>query len=99
MPVAINGLRPGFFLSYIIYYLLKHAALSAMTTTPTSMSRANRNSLTQFVERQLRESILMAKFAPGEQLNIRELAETLGTSTTPIREALMRLSAQRILEA
>jgi len=64
-----------------------------------NMSRANRDSLTQFVERQLRESILMGKFAPGTRLNIRELSESLGTSATPIREALMRLSAQRILEA
>src|SRR5690606_2031075 len=70
-----------------------------MAETEKSMSRATRDSLTQFVERQLRESILMGKFAPGTRLNIRELSEQLGTSATPIREALMRLSAQRILEA
>lgn len=70
-----------------------------MAEMEKNMSRANRDSLTQFVERQLRESILMGKFAPGTRLNIRELSEQLGTSATPIREALMRLSAQRILEA
>lgn len=63
------------------------------------MAKANRNSLTEFVERELRQSILMGKFPPGTRLNIRELSELLGTSVTPIREALMRLSAQRILEA
>lgn len=64
-----------------------------------NQAKANRDSLTGFAERELRQAILMGRFTPGTRLNIRELSELLGTSATPIREALMRLSAQRILQA
>jgi DNA-binding GntR family transcriptional regulator len=47
----------------------------------------------------LRENILAGGFAPGTHLNIRPIAEELGMSSTPVREALSRLRADGGLEA
>lgn len=44
------------------------------------------------VYRRLRDAIVDGSFAPGEQLRDGELAEWLGVSRTPIREALLRLA-------
>jgi DNA-binding transcriptional MocR family regulator len=46
----------------------------------------------------LRQNLISGRFALDEPLVIRKLAETLGISTTPIREALQRLVAERMLE-
>ena len=46
----------------------------------------------------LKQELISGKFSPGQVLVIRKLAETFGTSTTPIREALQRLVAERLLE-
>jgi len=46
----------------------------------------------------LKEALISGTFAPGEPLIIRKLAEAYGISTTPIREALQRLVAERVLE-
>lgn len=45
----------------------------------------------------LRDSILKGKFHPGEQLTIASVAETLGTSKMPVREAFQRLVTQQAL--
>ena len=39
----------------------------------------------------LRDAIVDGTFAPGEQLRDLELADWLGVSRTPVREALLRL--------
>ena len=44
------------------------------------------------VYRRLRDAIVDGTFAPDEQLRDAELAEWLGVSRTPIREALLRLA-------
>ena len=46
----------------------------------------------------LKQGLISGKFKPGQAMVIRTLAETFGISTTPIREALQRLIAERILE-
>jgi DNA-binding GntR family transcriptional regulator len=46
----------------------------------------------------LRELILGGELAAGERLGEVELAETLGMSRTPVREALRRLSSQGLVE-
>ncbi len=43
------------------------------------------------VYRKLSEALMRGKFAPGTRLTIRELAASLGTSVTPVRDALLRL--------
>jgi DNA-binding GntR family transcriptional regulator len=46
----------------------------------------------------LKQGLISGDFKPGQALVIRTLAETFGISTTPIREALQRLVAERVLE-
>ncbi len=46
---------------------------------------------------ELREAIMLGRFRPGEAMTIRGLAEKLGTSMMPAREALRRLIAERAL--
>jgi DNA-binding GntR family transcriptional regulator len=46
----------------------------------------------------LRNAIMVGAIAPGTALTIRNLAETLGLSLTPIREAVRRLSSESAIE-
>jgi DNA-binding GntR family transcriptional regulator len=46
---------------------------------------------------ELRKAIICGQFEAGETLTIRALSEALGTSTTPVREALQQLVAERVL--
>ncbi len=46
----------------------------------------------------LREGITTGKFTPGMKLTERALAESLGVSPTPVREALQRLEHERLIE-
>lgn len=46
----------------------------------------------------LRTAIMCGRFVPGHALTIRGIAEMLGTSLMPAREALRRLVAERALE-
>ena len=39
----------------------------------------------------------MGEWLPGTKLTLRGLAEELGTSVQPVREAVSRLSAERVL--
>lgn len=51
--------------------------------------------------RELRQALVRGEFAPGDRLRLDELARKFGVSSSPIREALNRLSEQglvRILE-
>jgi len=45
----------------------------------------------------LRQWITVGKFLPGERLKIRNIAQALGTSTMPVRAALLRLAAEGAL--
>ena len=45
----------------------------------------------------IREGLMAGSFHPGQVLVIRSLAESYGISTTPVREALQRLVAERLL--
>jgi DNA-binding GntR family transcriptional regulator len=50
------------------------------------------------VYRALRARILTGEMAPGDHVTLRGLAEALGVSMTPAREAVRRLVAERALE-
>jgi GntR family colanic acid and biofilm gene transcriptional regulator len=62
------------------------------------MTPAPKGGLTGFVERSLHRALLEGHLRPGERLVTRELAEQLGTSLTPVREALLKLVAAGALE-
>lgn len=46
----------------------------------------------------LREALLAGRFRPGQRLVMQELAQQLGTSITPVREACLRLVSEGGLE-
>lgn len=52
----------------------------------------------QWVYRVLRRAIMTGQFEPGDPVTINGLAETLGVSAMPVREALHRLVADGALE-
>jgi DNA-binding GntR family transcriptional regulator len=47
----------------------------------------------------IREAILYGKLAPGERLKEEQLARDLGISRTPVREALLLLTAEGLIES
>jgi DNA-binding GntR family transcriptional regulator len=49
--------------------------------------------------RELRRALMEGQFEPGQRISIRGLAEKLGVSMTPVREAVARLAAERAIEA
>lgn len=49
------------------------------------------------VYQQLREAIMSGRFAPGQPLSLRGVAEAVGSSTMPVRGALTRLRAEGAL--
>jgi DNA-binding GntR family transcriptional regulator len=50
------------------------------------------------VYQSLRLALLKGQFLPGEQVSIRRLADALGTSPMPVREAVKRLVAEKAFE-
>jgi DNA-binding GntR family transcriptional regulator len=56
-----------------------------------------RTSLSDLTYETLKERILDQKLAPGERLNIDALTRSLGVSSSPVREALVRLEAERLV--
>ncbi|WP_046863603.1 GntR family transcriptional regulator [Microvirga massiliensis] len=55
-------------------------------------------SRSEYAFRALRDAIHEGRLKPGERLREEELAQTLGVSRTPIREALGRLQARGLVE-
>lgn len=47
---------------------------------------------------ELRRSLMTGVFVPGEKVSLRALAEQMGTSMMPVREAINRLVAERAFE-
>jgi DNA-binding GntR family transcriptional regulator len=64
---------------------------------PLPVSRAQRSTMQDHVYRQLCELILNGEIAPGQLITIQTLAEAFGVSAMPVREALQRLTAARVL--
>jgi DNA-binding GntR family transcriptional regulator len=62
------------------------------------LARLGNDSLQERVYRELRDAISGGKFAAGETVTIRGLAELLGTSPMPVREAVRRLVQDHSLE-
>ena len=56
-----------------------------------------KQSLQKMVLETLRQAILEREIMPGEQINIRKMAEKLAVSTMPLREALRELEAEGLI--
>jgi DNA-binding GntR family transcriptional regulator len=66
---------------------------------PSGSPAVDRSLLRDDVYRRLRDAIVDGTFLPGEQLKDGELAEWLGVSRTPVREALLRLGSSGLVVA
>jgi DNA-binding GntR family transcriptional regulator len=64
----------------------------------TALKRIEREPLWDRAHAQLQEALLAGRFAPGTVLTLRSLAESFGTSITPVRDAVLRLVAQGVLQ-
>lgn len=54
-------------------------------------------SLREHVHERLRRAIVAGHFRNGERLNERHLAETLGVSTTPVKDAIRKLESEGLV--
>ncbi|MGW0366482.1 GntR family transcriptional regulator [Streptomyces sp. NPDC002990] len=57
-----------------------------------------RNTLRQQIADALRDEVLAGRMPPGTEFTVKQIAEQYGVSATPVREALVDLSAQGLLE-
>lgn len=58
-----------------------------------------RNTLRQQIADALRDEVLGGRLQPGQAFTVKEIAEQYGVSATPVREALVDLSAQGLLDS
>jgi len=56
-------------------------------------------SLNDRIYQSVKWSLIIGEYFPGSVLSIRSLAKKMGTSTMPVREALTRLSSERLLQS
>jgi len=57
-----------------------------------------RGELQDRVVDQLRRGLMIGAFVPGQTISLRRLADNLGTSSMPVREAINQLTAANVLE-
>jgi DNA-binding GntR family transcriptional regulator len=62
------------------------------------IAQAPKQTLNASVLMQMRSDIITCRLMPNERLRIEALRERYGVGTSPIREALMRLEAERLVE-
>lgn len=60
---------------------------------------SRRETLSEQVYLELKNALMQGRFPAGSKLAIRPLSQRLGTSPTPVREAIVRLAAQNALDA
>ncbi|QES49355.1 GntR family transcriptional regulator [Streptomyces venezuelae] len=58
-----------------------------------------RNTLRQQIADALRDEVLAGRLPPGQEFTVKQIAEQYEVSATPVREALVDLSAQGLLES
>ena len=64
---------------------------------PLSVVRIQRATMQEDVYRQAKELILNGELAPGQSITIQWLADAFGVSAMPVREAILRLTAEKAL--
>lgn len=58
-----------------------------------------RSTLRQQIADALRDEVLAGRLQPGEEFTVKQIADGYGVSATPVREALVDLSAQGLLDS
>jgi GntR family colanic acid and biofilm gene transcriptional regulator len=62
------------------------------------IQKLHRENLTTRAYAGIKDALMKGQFRPGEKIGIRELARQMGTSPTPVREALLQLVSSHALE-
>lgn len=72
------------------------SASSSTLLMPTEIDRlrVGRDNLHARAYLMLRKALMAGRFRPGQRLLLKPLAEELGVSVTPVREALLRLASE-----
>ncbi|MFT5115184.1 MAG: DNA-binding GntR family transcriptional regulator [Parasphingorhabdus sp.] len=71
-----------------------------MTTKKRKVSKSVAQApLNDRIYQSVKWSLIIGEYFPGSVLSIRSLAKKMGTSTMPVREALARLSSERLLQS
>lgn len=65
-----------------------------MNFTLAPMAREN---IASRIGRLVRQQLMTGQLRPGEPITLRSLAESLGVSQTPVREALLQLVSEKVL--
>ncbi|MFI1728765.1 GntR family transcriptional regulator [Streptomyces acidicola] len=69
------------------------------TPSRNGNSTVTRSTLRQQLADALRDEVLAGRLQPGQEFTVKEIADQYGVSATPVREALVDLSAQGLLDA
>jgi len=69
----------------------------ALVRPALSVAPAPRGTMQDYVYRQLCELILNGEIAPGQLITIQAIADAFNVSAMPVREALQRLTAAKVL--
>src|SRR3954467_10017610 len=70
--------------------------MTGSTLTPISRTNGARAGLAAYEA--LRDAIISTELEPGQQVSENEIAEKLGVSRTPVREALARLRDDQLVQ-
>lgn len=81
---------------YVIYGATSHAMTTTSRPKPPPAA-PKKVSLTEQAYAKIKEQILDQRLEPGARLNIDALSRQLNVSSSPIREALARLEAERLV--
>lgn len=69
------------------------------TETPPTFGRLDTANLGESIYRRIANALISGQLRPGARLKIRDLAGELGTSVTPVRDAILRLVQEAALVA
>ncbi len=69
-----------------------------MIEMSNKLKKVDRSKLSDRVHSELSSLLISGQLSPGDMFSLRGLADTLGTSAMPVREAVGRLVAERALE-
>ncbi len=64
----------------------------------TRLKQINKHTLWDKAYFSLKSALLAGKYAPGERIILRKVAQDLGISLTPVRDAINRLAAENVLD-
>ena len=80
----------------LIYSNLAYAIV--LMTAPARLTTLAKTTLWDGAYLSLKSALLEGRYAPGDRIVLRDVAEELGISLTPVRDAVNRLTAEKILD-